>query len=83
MFLHFFLLLQVALCAVNNDVSQIIDASSSIVKYSAEIKASLVENEYEIFMSAKWAEHLSFFSVTSKGKPLSVLPPIRYMRVYF
>lgn len=62
---------------VNTDVSQVIDASTSIVRYSAEVKAAELGNEYQLVFPQNWAEHLSFLSVTSKEKSLKVFPPVR------
>ncbi len=68
---------------VNKDVSQIIDATTSFVKYSAEIKAANVAGEYKLIFQNGWAEHLAFISVTSKGTKLNVHPPTRFAtRVY-
>jgi oligosaccharyltransferase complex subunit alpha (ribophorin I) len=61
---------------VNTDVSQVIDASTSIVRYSAEVKAAKLGNEYRLVFPQNWAEHLSFLSVTSKEKSLKVFPPV-------
>lgn len=70
----------VAICAaaiVNQDVSQVIDATTAIVRYSAEIKTSDVSGEYQLVFPNSWADHLSFLSVTAKGKPLVVQSPTR------
>ncbi len=61
---------------VNNEVSQVIDASTSIVRYNAEIKASNVNGEYSLLFLKDWGSHLAYLSVTSKGKPLKVLPAV-------
>lgn len=62
---------------VNTDVSQVIDASTSIVRYVAEVKATELASEYQVVFPENWAEHLSFLSVSSRGKILKVQPPIR------
>ncbi len=62
---------------VNTDVSQVIDATTSIVRYSVDIKATELNGEYELIFADAWASHLAHLSVSSKGKPLSVLPPVR------
>lgn len=68
------------LCAetINTDVSQVFDASTSVVRYSAEIKASQVSGEYQLIFPNSWAENLAFISVTSKGKQLDVKAPVRF-----
>lgn len=68
------------LCAetINTDISQVFDASTSVVRYTAEIKASQVSGEYQLIFPNSWAENLAFISVTSKGKLLDVRPPVRY-----
>ncbi len=68
---------------LNSEVSQIFDASSSIVRYSNEIKATGVEGgEYELVFDHDWSQRLSFLSVTSKGKRLHVKPPVRYNLIF-
>ena len=68
---------------LNSEVSQIFDASSSMVRYSNEIKATGVEGgEYELVFDHAWSQRLSFLSVTSKGKRLHVRPPVRYNLIY-
>ena len=65
---------------VNTDVSQTIDATTSVVRYSADIKASEMDGKYEVVFQNDWANHLAFLSVTSKGgKTLTVQPPVRYL----
>lgn len=63
---------------INTDVSQVIDATTSIVRYSADIKATEINGDYKIIFPESWAQHLAFISVSaSKGKSLKVLPPVR------
>jgi len=61
---------------VNTDVSQVFDASTSVVRYSAEIKASEVAGDYQLIFPNSWAQNLAFLSVTSKGKQLDVKAPV-------
>jgi len=61
---------------VNKEVSQIVDATTSIVKYSVEVKATHVKGEYIFVFQNGWADHLAFVSVTSKGVKLNVHPPV-------
>lgn len=74
--LLFYSLQWLALGVLNEEVSQVIDASSSIVHYNAEIKTSDVKDEYVFLLPAKWGESLSYFSASSKGKSLLVLPAV-------
>lgn len=62
---------------VNNEVSQIIDASTSIVKYVIEIKAAGIDGQYDLIFPNTLSDQLSYLSVKSKGKPLTVQPPVR------
>ncbi len=88
LFLSFVVVLQVLLlisvqAIINTDVSQVIDATSSMVRYSADVKISEVEKEYRVIFANKWADHLAFLSVTtSKGKALNVLSPVRYHKIH-
>lgn len=61
----------------NTEVSQVFDASTSVVRYSSEIKATGVEGEYELLFDNSWSQHLSYLSVSSKGKVLTVRAPVR------
>jgi type II secretory pathway component PulC len=61
---------------VNKDVTRVVDASTSVVRVSATIKAENIENEYQIIFSNSMAEHLSILSVTAKGQPLVVRAPV-------
>lgn len=61
---------------INREVSWIIDASTSIVRLSAEIKVSQASKDYSLAFLNHWADHLSFLSVTSGGKPLVIQPPV-------
>lgn len=61
----------------NTEVSQIFDASTSVVRYTGEIKATGVEGAYDLLFDNSWAQHLSYLSVTSKGKTLVVRAPVR------
>jgi hypothetical protein len=62
---------------VNTEVVQSVDATTSVLRYSADVKATGVEGQYDLLFLNDWAEHLSFLSVTSKGKSLTVRPPVR------
>jgi hypothetical protein len=68
--------LTAAAAVVNKDVTRVVDASTSVVRVSATIKAENVDNEYQIIFSNSMAEHLSILSVTAKGQPLSVKAPV-------
>lgn len=68
--------ISVVAAVVNNEVTRVIDASSSVVRITTEIKASNVEKEYQIIYTHDMAKHLAFQSVTSKGKSLTVRAPV-------
>lgn len=73
MILFFLCLAHVALCAknsqtVNSEVVRVIDASTSIVKISTEIKVKDVGSEYVYIMPTSQAEHLAFIGVKAKGQ---------------
>jgi hypothetical protein len=70
-FLCLLSLFHYAFSAINTDVSQVIDASSSIVRYNVEIKASDVEGLYEFMLQNKWVQHLAYLTATNKGKEIS------------
>jgi len=66
---------------INKDISRSIDATTAIVRVSTDIKissSSTGKYDYEIIYPNNHAEHLSFLSVTVKGKgsPLAVSPPV-------
>jgi hypothetical protein len=62
---------------VNKEVTQVIDGSGSIVRYSADIKASNVAGEYQLIFQNEWSDHISFLSVSSKGNTLLIQAPKR------
>lgn len=65
----------IAAQTVNRDVSAVVDATTSVVRLSADIKVAHATKEYLLSFPKAWAERLSFLSVSSNGKPLAVLPP--------
>ncbi len=65
-----------AAAVVNNEVTRIVDASTSVVRITSDIKASNVDKEYQIIYTHDMAKHLAFQSVTSKGKSLTVRAPV-------
>jgi len=62
---------------LNTEVTRNIDASTSIVKLTAEIKAVNVKGEYELAFPTATAKAISFLSVTLKGKALPIGAPVR------
>jgi len=62
---------------LNTEVIRTIDASTSIVKITAEIKAANVKGEYQIAFPTQEAKSLSFISVSLKGKVLPLSAPVR------
>jgi hypothetical protein len=61
---------------VNKEVTRVIDASTSVVRITTEIKATNVENEYQLIFPHEAAKKLAFLSVTIKGKELLVNAPV-------
>jgi hypothetical protein len=76
-FVSFLCLLPSVTSVVNTDVSQVFDVTTSIVHYSAEIKASEIQGQYRFLIQNNWANHLAYFSITNKGKSLKVQDPVR------
>ena len=71
-------ILRVSLAQVlNTEVIRTIDASTSIVKITTEIKAVNVKGEYQIAFPTHEAKSLSFISVSLKGKVLPLSAPVR------
>lgn len=62
---------------VNTEVSQSIDASTQVLRYSADIKASNVDKDYSLYFPNTWANNLAYLSVTQKGQSVVVRPPVR------
>jgi hypothetical protein len=61
---------------INKDVSVVIDATTSIIRFAAEVKVvSQARQTYQLCFEDTWAEHLSFLSISSNGKLLPILPP--------
>ena len=61
---------------VNREVTRVVDASTSVVRVTTDIKAANVEKEYKIIIDNALAKRLSFLSVSLKNKVLNVLPPV-------
>lgn len=59
---------------VNREVSSVIDATTSLVRVSSEIKAHGINGVYDLAFTDEWASHLSFLSVSSGGKELALQP---------
>jgi Ribophorin I len=62
---------------VNKDVTRTIDASSAIVRITADIKAVNVAGEYQVAFPTNEAKSLSFISVALKDKMLPLSAPVR------
>jgi hypothetical protein len=61
---------------VNKEVSRVVDASTSVVRITTEIKATNVENEYQLIFPHDAVKKLAFLSVTINGKELFVNAPV-------
>lgn len=61
---------------VNREVTRVVDASTSVVRVTTDIKAANVEKEYKLIIDNALAKRLSFLSVTSKNKALNVQAPV-------
>ena len=59
---------------INKEVSRTIDAASSIVRVSTEIKIADGGKEYQLIFPDSQANHLSYLSVILKGKLKDKLP---------
>jgi hypothetical protein len=61
---------------VNKEVTRTVDASTSVVRVTTNIKAANVDGEYHIVYPNDLAAHLAYISVTSKGSALSISAPV-------
>ena len=73
-FIQFYCILQTLVCAtvINKDIQRTVDASSSMVKITTEIKATGVDKEYIFCFPKVQADHLAYISVTNKGQQLEI-----------
>lgn len=62
---------------INSEVTRTIDASSAIVKLTADIKAVNVKGEYQVAFPTSTAKSLAFLTVSLKGKSLPISAPVR------
>ena len=72
-------LLACASAQVNTEVTRTIDASTSIVRIAAEIKAANLKGEYQVAFPTAEAKSISYLSVSLKGKPLPLSAPVRWV----
>lgn len=66
---------------INKEITRNIDATTAIVRVNSDIKVQAKSSgayDYHIVFPNSQAEHLSFLSVTVKGKasPLTISPPV-------
>jgi len=66
----------VSTAVINKDVSRIIDATTSIVRVSTNIKAVNIDDEYNLIFPNDVAGKLAFLSVKLKGEQLAVKSPV-------
>lgn len=59
---------------INKEVIRSIDATSSIVRVTTEIKVSNVNKEYKLIFSNYQANYLAYISASIKGKASVELP---------
>ena len=62
---------------INKEVTRVIDATSAIVKLTAEIKASGMKGEYVLTFPTQEAKCISYIAVSIKGKAQTVSAPVR------
>lgn len=62
---------------VNKEVTRVIDASTAIVKLTADIKAAGMKGAYVLTFPTREARCISHLAVTLKGKALPVSAPVR------
>lgn len=72
---------------VNKEITRTIDATTAIVKITAEIKAVNVKGEYQLAFPTDEAKCISFLTVSleqkgGKGKQLPVSAPVRYKLLF-
>ena len=61
---------------INKEVTRSVDASTSVVRVTTNIKAAGIDGEYQIAFPNNLAEHLAYVSVTSKGNALVISSPV-------
>lgn len=69
-------LLSCSAAIVNREVTRVIDATSAIVKLTAEIKAAGLKGEYVLTFPTREARCISHLAVSLKGKALPVSAPV-------
>jgi hypothetical protein len=62
---------------VNNEITRIIDVSSSLLKIFVDIKTSHVENEYLLSFPTSQAKNIAFLKATINKNELVISPPIQ------
>ena len=74
-----FLIFSITSCysLINDEILRVIDATSSIVTITMDIKASDVESSYDIMFPNHLANKLAFISVNSGSKKLDVSAPVQ------